>query len=163
MAKQPPAKKKEDAVKVVINNRKARHLYHVMETVEAGLVLKGTEVKSLRGRQANMGDAYALVENGEVWLLNLHINPYEQGNQFNHEPMRKRKLLLHRQDIRRLIGKTREKGLTLVPLRLYFKGGWAKVELALVKGKKTHDKREDIAKRDAERDMARAMRRKGRD
>lgn len=163
MAKQPPAKNTEDAIKVVVSNRKARHLYHVLETVEAGLVLRGTEVKSLRGRLANMGDAYALVENGEVWLLNLHISPYEQGNQFNHEPMRKRKLLLHRRDIRRLIGKTREKGLTLVPLKLYFKGGWAKVELALVKGKKTHDKREDMARRDAEREMARALRRKGRE
>jgi SsrA-binding protein len=110
-----------------------------------------------------MGDAYAVVENGEVWLRNLHISPYEQGNQFNHEPLRKRKLLLHQGDIRRLIGKTQEKGLTLIPLRLYFRKGWAKVELALVKGKKTHDKREAIAKRDADRDMARAMSRKGRE
>ena len=149
-------------IKIVANNRKARHLYHILETLEVGLVLVGTEVKSLRNGKVSMGDAYALVEGGEVWLLNLHIGPYEQGNQFNHEPLRKRKLLLHRRDIRRLIGKTQEKGLTLIPLKLYFRKGWAKVELALVKGKKTHDKREDIAKRDADRDMARAMSRKGR-
>lgn len=166
MAQKPAATKDtqkdtKDAVKVVANNRKARHLYHILETLEAGLVLTGTEVKSLRNGRANLGDAYATVENGEVWLRNLHISPYEQGNQFNHEPLRKRKLLLHRRDIRRLIGKTREKGLTMVPLRLYFRDGWAKVELALVRGKKSHDKREDIAKRDAERDMARALSRKG--
>jgi len=163
VAKKKPPEKNNDGIKMVANNRKARHLYHILETVEAGLVLTGTEVKSLRNGRANMGDAYAVVENGEVWLRNLHISPYEQGNQFNHEPLRKRKLLLHRGDIRRLIGKTQEKGLTLIPLRLYFKKGWAKVELALVKGKKTHDKREDIAKRDADRDMARAMSRKGRE
>ena len=162
MAKKASPQKTNGDIKMVANNRKARHLYHILETVEAGLVLTGTEVKSLRNGRANMGDAYAVVENGEVWLRNLHISPYEQGNQFNHEPLRKRKLLLHRGDIRRLIGKTQEKGLTMVPLRLYFRKGWAKVELALVKGKKTHDKREDIAKRDADRDMARAMSRKGR-
>lgn len=163
MAKKASPKKTDGDIKMVANNRKARHLYHILETVEAGLVLTGTEVKSLRNGRANMGDAYAVVENGEVWLRNLHISPYEQGNQFNHEPLRKRKVLLHKGDIRRLIGKTQEKGLTLIPLRLYFRKGWAKVELALVKGKKTHDKREDIAKRDADRDMARAMSRKGRE
>jgi SsrA-binding protein len=163
VAKKTSPKKTDGDIKMVANNRKARHLYHILETVEAGLVLTGTEVKSLRNGRANMGDAYAVVENGEVWLRNLHISPYEQGNQFNHEPLRKRKVLLHKGDIRRLIGKTQEKGLTLIPLRLYFRKGWAKVELALVKGKKTHDKREDIAKRDADRDMARAMSRKGRE
>lgn len=151
---------KEDGIQPVAQNRKARHLYHILETLEAGLVLTGTEVKSLRDGRANLGDAYATVEGGEVWLHHLHISPYEQGNQFNHEPLRKRKLLLHRRDIRRLVGKTREKGLTLIPLRIYFRNGWAKVELALAKGKRTHDKRDDIAKRDAERDMARAMSRK---
>lgn len=156
------SKESKEEVKVVVNNRKARHLYHIIETVEAGIVLTGTEVKSLRDRKANIGDAYAVVESGEVWLMHLHISPYEQGNQFNHEPLRKRKLLLHRRDIRRLIGKTVEKGLTLIPLRLYFRGGWAKVELALARGKKTHDKRQDIARRDAARDMERALRRKGR-
>lgn len=154
--------KEGGAITVVANNRKARHLYHILDTIEAGLVLIGTEVKSLRDGKANMGDAYAVIEGGEGWLVNLHISPYEKGNRFNHEPLRKRKLLLHRKDIRRLVGKTKEKGLTLVPLRLYFRDGWAKVELALAKGKKSHDKREDIAKRDAERDMARAMSRKGR-
>jgi len=163
VAKKTSPQKTNGDIKMVANNRKARHLYHILETVEAGLVLTGTEVKSLRNGRANMGDAYAVVENGEVWLRNLHISPYEQGNQFNHEPLRKRKVLLHKGDIRRLIGKTQEKGLTLIPLRLYFRKGWAKVELALVKGKKTHDKREDIAKRDADRDMARAMSRKGRE
>lgn len=163
MAKKSSPQSTNGDIKMIANNRKARHLYHILETVEAGMVLTGTEVKSLRGGRANMGDAYAVVENGEVWLRNLHISPYEQGNQFNHEPLRKRKLLLHRDDIRRLIGKTQEKGLTLIPLRLYFRKGWAKVELALVKGKKTYDKRADIAKRDADRDMARAMSRKSRE
>jgi SsrA-binding protein len=144
----------------IVQNRKARHIYHILETLEAGLVLTGTEVKSLRAGKANLVDSYAMVERGQVWLMNLHISPYEQGNQFNHEPKRKRKLLLHRRDIRRLIGKTQEKGLTLIPLSLYFKKGWAKVELALAKGKKLHDKREDVAKRDADREMARAMSRK---
>jgi SsrA-binding protein len=141
----------------IVQNRKARHIYHILETVEAGLVLTGTEVKSLRAGKANLLDSYAMVDRGEVWLMNLHISPYEQGNQFNHEPKRKRKLLLHRRDIQRLIGKSREKGLTLIPLSLYFKKGWAKVELALARGKKLHDKREDMAKRDADREMARAM------
>ena len=163
MAQKGSSTSDDEDVKVIVSNRKARHLYHIMETVEAGLVLTGTEVKSLRDRKASMGDAYAVVEAGEVWLMNLHISPYEQGNQFNHEPLRKRKLLLHRRDIRRLIGKTVEKGLTLIPLRLYFRGGWAKVELALARGKKTHDKRQDIARRDADRDMERALRRKGRE
>lgn len=144
----------------IVQNRKARHLYHILETIEAGLVLTGTEVKSLRAGKANLVDSYAMVDRGEVWLMNLHISPYEQGNQFNHEPKRKRKLLLHRRDIRRLIGKTREKGLTLIPISLYFKKGWAKVELALARGKKLHDKREDVAKRDADREMARAMSKK---
>jgi SsrA-binding protein len=143
--------------KLVANNRKARHLYHILETLEVGLVLTGTEVKSLREGKVNLGDAYATVDGEEVWLLNLHISQYAQGNRFNHEALRKRKLLLNRREIRRLIGKTREKGLTLVPLRIYFKGGWAKVELALARGKKSHDKREDIARRDADRDIARAM------
>jgi SsrA-binding protein len=153
--------KENGTIKIVAQNRKARHLYHVLDTLEAGLVLVGTEVKSLRAGKASLGDAYAIIEAGEAWLLHLHIAAYEQGNRFNHDPLRKRKLLLQRRDIRRLIGKTREKGLTLIPLRLYFRDGWAKVELALARGKKTHDKREDIARRDAERDMARAMSRKG--
>lgn len=155
-----PGPRAADEIKIVAQNRKARHLYHILESVEAGLVLTGTEVKSLRNGRANLGDAYAVIEDGEAWLLNLHVSPYEQGNRANHEPLRRRKLLLSRREIRRLTGKTREKGLTLVPLRIYFKGGWAKVELGLAKGKKAHDKRDDMAKRDAEREMARAMSRK---
>ena len=157
---QASADSSRDEIRVVATTRKARHLYHVLETVEAGLVLTGTEVKSLREGKANLGDAYALVEGGEVWLYNFHISPYAQGNRYNPDPLRKRKLLLQRKEIRRLIGKTREKGLALVPLRVYFRGGWAKVELALARGKKAHDKREDMARRDAEREMARAMRRR---
>ena len=146
----------------VAQNRKARYLYHILETLEAGLVLTGTEVKSLRAGKASLTDAYAMVDRGEVWLMNLHISPYEQGNQFNHVPKRRRKLLVHHRDIQRLIGKTREKGLTLVPLSIYFKKGWAKVEIALAKGKKSYDKREDVAKRDADREIARALSRKRR-
>jgi SsrA-binding protein len=157
VAEKSPAPKDGGEIQPIARNRKARHLYHVLETIEAGLVLTGTEVKSLRAGKANLGDAYAVVEGNEAWLVHLHISPYDQGNQFNHDPLRKRKLLLHRKDLRRLVGKTREKGLTLIPLSLYFKGGWAKVEIALAKGKKAYDKRDDIAKRDAERDMARAM------
>jgi SsrA-binding protein len=160
--KEPARARKEPARALVAQNRKARHLYHILETFEAGLVLSGTEVKSLRGGKASLVDAYAVIERGEAWLLNLHISPYEQGNQFNHEPRRKRKLLLHRREILRLIGKTREKGLTLVPLRVYFEKGWAKVELALARGKKSYDKRDDIAKREADREIARAVRGRGR-
>jgi SsrA-binding protein len=156
------AAKNDPARAPVAQNRKARYLYHILETFEAGIVLTGTEVKSLRDGKASLVDAYALIEREEAWLLNLHIAPYEQGNQFNHEPRRKRKLLLHRREILRLIGKTREKGLTLVPLRLYFHEGWAKVEIALAKGKKSFDKRDDIAKREADREIARAMRGRGR-
>ncbi len=158
--KSPRAK---DEIRMVAQNRKARHFYHVLETFEAGLVLGGTEVKSLRNGRANLGDAYAVIEDGEAWILNLHISPYEQGNRFNHEPLRRRKLLLSRREIHRLLGKTRESGLTLVPLALYFRGGWAKIQIALAKGKKAHDKREDMARRDAEREIARAMSRKGRE
>jgi SsrA-binding protein len=158
-----PSSSKDDAIQPIARNRKARHLYHILETMEAGLVLTGTEVKSLRAGKANLGDAYAVIEGNEAWLLHLHISPYEQGNQFNHDPLRKRKLLLSRADLRRLVGKTREKGLTLVPLSLYFRRGWAKVEIALARGKREYDKREDISKREAQRDMARAMSRKRRD
>lgn len=146
------------AEKTVCQNRKARHDYHILETYEAGMALKGTEVKSLRAGRANLKDSYARVENGELWLENMHISPYEQGNRFNHDPKRARKLLMHKSEIMRLWGKTREKGLALVPLRVYFRDGRAKVELALAKGKKLYDKREDIARRDAEREIARIAR-----
>src|SRR5687767_15912935 len=142
----------------VARNKRARHDYHILETWEAGVVLSGTEVKSLRQGKANLTDAYATVRDGEVFLLNLHISPYEQGNQFNHEPTRTRKLLLHRKEIRRLIGAVEREGLTLVPLELYFKRGRAKVAIALAKGKKLHDKRADLRKKDDEREMARAVR-----
>jgi len=151
------AENKEE-VKSVARNKRARHDYHILETWEAGLVLTGTEVKSLRDGKANLSDAYGIVNDGEVYLLNLHISPYEQGNYFNHEPTRTRKLLLHRKEIRKLIGAVEREGLTLVPLELYFKRGKAKVAIALGKGKKLHDKRADLRKKDDEREMARAAR-----
>ncbi len=140
---------------VVTTNRKARHEYFILETYEAGIVLRGTEVKSLRNGDANLNDSYALVKNGEVWILNMHISPYEQGNINNHDPRRDRKLLLAKKEIRRLIGKTAEKGLTLIALRVYFKNGRAKLELGLAKGKKLYDKREDLKRRQHEREMER--------
>ena len=144
----------------IARNRRARHEYHILETWEAGIALTGTEVKSLRNGKANLTDAFGIVKDGEVYLLNLHIAPYEQGNQFNHEPTRTRKLLLHRREIRRLIGSVERQGLTLVPLELYFKRGRAKVALALGKGKKEHDKRDDQRKRDDEREIARHLTRR---
>ena len=154
---------REHGRKVIASNRRARHDYTVIDSYECGIVLVGTEVKSLRQGKASMADAYASVEHGEVWLRNLHIPEYEQGTWTNHEPRRPRKLLLHRDQISRLTGKSREGGLTLVPLSLYFSDGKVKVELALARGKKTHDKRQDLARRDAQREMARAAgrRRKG--
>ncbi|MFN2397642.1 MAG: SsrA-binding protein SmpB [Gemmatimonadaceae bacterium] len=142
----------------IARNKRARHDYHILETWETGIVLTGTEVKSLRNGKANLADSYAIIRDGEVQLLNLHIARYEQGNQFNHEPTRTRKLLLHRREIRRLIGGVERDGLTLIPLELYFKRGIAKVTLALGKGKKLHDKRADQRRRDDEREMARAVR-----
>ena len=147
-----------DPVKVVAENRKARHDFFIEETYEAGLVLTGTEVKSLRVGKANLRDSYARVENGEVHIHNLHISPYEQGNRFNHDPLRVRKVLLNRYEINKLIGATQQKGLTLIPLKIYFKRGLAKMELALAKGKKLHDKRDDIAERDAKREIELAFR-----
>lgn len=143
--------------RVVTENRKARHLYHILETHEVGIVLQGTEVKSLRAGKANLQDSYARVENGELFLYNMHISPYEQGNRFNHDPKRTRKLLMHKQEINRLQGQSQEKGLTLVPLKIYFKNGKAKVALAVARGKKLHDKRRDIAARHAKREMERAL------
>ena len=153
----PKAEDKPE-VESIARNKRARHDYHVLETWEAGIALTGTEVKSLRGGKANLTDAYGIVKDGEVYLLNLHISPYEQGNVFNHDPTRTRKLLLHRREIRRMIGAVERQGLTLVPLELYFKHGKAKVALALAKGKQAHDKRDDLRKKDDEREMARALR-----
>jgi SsrA-binding protein len=138
-------------------NRKARHEYSIIQTYEAGLILRGTEVKSLRQGKANLIDSYGNIKNGEAWLIGAHIGIYEQGNINNHDPLRDRKLLLNKSEIRKLIGKVKEKGLTLVPLRLYFKDGLAKVELALAKGKKVYDKREAIAKHDFQRDQERRI------
>jgi SsrA-binding protein len=142
----------------IARNKRARFDYHFLETFEAGVALTGTEVKSLRTGKANIGDAFGVVRDGQVYLLNAHIPPYEQGGYVNHEPTRTRKLLLHRREIRRLIGAVEREGLTLVPLELYFKRGIAKVSMALAKGKKVHDKRETQKQRDAEREMARVGR-----
>ena len=143
------------SIKMITQNRKARHDYQIMETWEAGLVLQGTEVKSLRAAKANLKDSYARIERGEVFLYQFHISPYEKGGYANHDPLRPRKLLLNKREIRKLTGRVEEKGLTLVPLKVYFKRGKAKVEIALARGKKTYDRREDIARRDAHRDMER--------
>jgi SsrA-binding protein len=148
---------KERGRKVIASNRKARHTYSILDTFEAGIALQGTEVKSLRLGRASLVDAFATVEDGEVWLRNLHIAEYTQGSWTNHEPRRTRKLLLHRSEIERLIGKIREGGLTLVPLAMYFADGKVKVELALARGKKTYDKRADLAKRDSDREIAKAI------
>jgi SsrA-binding protein len=146
-----------DQEKNITVNRKARHEYTILQTIEAGIVLVGTEVKSLRQGKANLVDGYAKIENGELWLVNANISEYTQGNINNHDPRRERKLLLNKSEIRKLIGKTKEKGLTLIPLRLYFKNGKVKVELALAKGKKVYDKRRDIAKKDFQREQERRI------
>lgn len=147
----------------VARNPKATHDYHILETWEAGLVLTGTEVKSLRSGKASIKEGFARLANDEVFLEGVNITPYAQGNRYNHDPMRSRKLLLKRREIERLIGAVEQKGLTLVPLELYFRHGVAKVTLALGRGKKYHDRREDLKKRDAERDVARALAHRGRE
>jgi SsrA-binding protein len=149
-----------DARKSVARNRSARHDYHILERFEAGLVLTGTEVKSLREGKANIADGYGMIRQGELYLQNAHIAPYGSGGYVNHDPLRARKLLLHRREIRRLIGAVERQGLTLIPLELYFTRGRAKVTVALAKGKKLHDKRDDARRREAEREMERSFRRK---
>jgi SsrA-binding protein len=161
MSERPAAESARPERVPVARNPKATHDYHILETWEAGLVLTGTEVKSLRAGKASIKEAFGLVRNGEVWLEGLHITPYEQGNRWNHEPVRTRKLLLHRREINRLIGAVERGGLTLVPLELYFRKGHAKITLALARGKKAHDKREDLKRRIADREMARALAGKG--
>jgi len=146
---------RETGRKPITSNRRARHEYAILETYEAGIVLTGTEVKSLRQGRASMTDAFATIDGGEVHLRNLHIPEYTQGTWTNHAPRRMRTLLMHRQEIDKLVGKTKESGLTLVPLQLYFSDGKVKVELALARGKRTYDKRQDLAKRDAQREIAR--------
>jgi SsrA-binding protein len=143
--------------KLIVDNRRARHDYHFLEKVEAGLVLTGTEVKSLRDGRASLQQAYAEVRDGEAWLVGAHISVYEQGSIANHDPDRERKLLLHRKEVESLAAKVRERGLTLVPTRLYFRDGRVKAELALARGKEVRDKRRDIATREAQRDMERAL------
>ncbi|TCS78981.1 SsrA-binding protein SmpB [Pectinatus cerevisiiphilus] len=148
---------KNSKIKIVCENRKARHDYFIHETFEAGLALVGTEVKSLRAGRANLKDSFAFIRNGEAVLENVHISPYEHGNIFNHDPLRTRKLLLHKAEITRLFSKTKEKGLTLIPLKIYFARGKAKVELALASGKKNYDKRQAIAEKTAKREIDRAL------
>ena len=144
--------------RAIATNRRARHEYSILETYEAGLALRGTEVKSLRAGLVNFKDSYATVRNGEVWLLGCHINPYSHGTDANHDPERDRKLLLHAKEISRLAGKVAERGLTLIPLKLYFKSGRAKLELGLGRGKKLHDKRSTLREREVKREMDRAAR-----
>jgi len=157
MAQRAEKTEKAESKRIPIaRNKRASHDYHILDTWEAGVVLTGSEVKSLRNGRANIGDAYAILRDGEVYLINLHISPYEQASYFNHEPTRTRKLLLHKKEIKRMIGSVERQGLTLIPLELYFKKGKAKVALGLGKGKKLHDKRADLRKKDDEREMARA-------
>jgi SsrA-binding protein len=148
---------REKGRKVVASNRKARHNYAILDTYEAGISLTGTEVKSLRAGRASLVDAFAQVKNGEIYLYGMHIPEYAQGTWTNHEPRRARKLLLKRMEIDRLMGKVQESGLTLVPLAVYFSDGWAKIEIGLARGKRSYDKRQDLAKRDADREITRAM------
>ena len=148
----------EGGDRTIATNRRARHEYHILETVEAGLVLRGTEVKSLRAGEVTFKDSYATIRNGEGWLLGCHINPYSHGTDANHDPERDRKLLLHRKELGRLSAKIAERGLTLIPLRMYFKGGRAKIELGLGRGKKLHDKRATLRDRDQRREMDQAAR-----
>ncbi|MGY6530291.1 MAG: SsrA-binding protein SmpB [Cyanobacterium sp.] len=147
-------------IKVISDNRQARYLYEILDTYEAGIQLGGTEVKSVRAGKVNLRDGYCLIRNGEAWLMNVHIAPHQTAGQyFNHEPKRDRKLLLHKKEINKLIGLLEQQGLTLVPLKMYLKGDWIKINLGLGKGKKLHDKRETIKRRDDERQMARMMKR----
>ncbi len=149
----------DDEQHLIATNRRARHEYHIEETYEAGVALMGTEVKTLRERRVSLQEAFARVEGGEVWLYHMHIPPYEAGNIFNHDPLRRRKLLLHRSEIRRLFAKAQQKGYTLIPLRVYFRHGVAKIELGVARGKKQYDKRESVARRDALREIDKAVKR----
>lgn len=148
--------------RLIAENRRAFHEYHILDRVEAGLALTGTEVKSLRMGKVSLLDSFARVENGEVWVYHMHIAVYAMGNRYNHEPMRPRKLLLHRAEINKLIGKTKEKGLTLIPIKLYWHGDWAKMELALAKGKQLFDKRDALAAKESKRDIERALKERSR-
>ncbi|MFJ7470544.1 SsrA-binding protein SmpB [Peribacillus frigoritolerans] len=144
--------------KQLAQNKKAYHDFFIEQTFEAGIVLKGTEIKAIRAARVNLKDAFAKIENGEIYLYNMHVSPYEQGNQFNHDPLRTRKLLLHKKEISKLIGETKVTGYTIVPLKMYLKNGFAKVLIGLGKGKKQYDKRDDLKKKEAKRDIERAFR-----
>jgi len=144
--------------KVIAQNKKAYHDYFIEDTYEAGIVLQGTEIKSIRAGRVNLKDAFAKIQKGEVFLHNMHISPYEQGNRYNHDPLRTRKLLLHKREIQKLIGITKEQGYSLIPLKIYLKNGYSKVLLGLAKGKKKYDKREDIKRKEAKREVERAFR-----
>ncbi|KKK39409.1 single-stranded DNA-binding protein [Mesobacillus campisalis] len=144
--------------KTVAQNKKAYHDYFIEETFETGIVLQGTEIKSIRAGKVNLKESYARIRDGEVFLYGMHVSPYEQGNRYNHDPLRERKLLMHRREISKLIGETKEIGYALVPLKIYLKNGYAKVLLGLAKGKKKYDKREDLKKKEAKRDIERAFR-----
>ncbi len=148
-------------MRIIAQNRKARHDYDILETYEAGIVLQGSEIKSVRDGRVNLKDSYAKVRDGELWLYDMHISPYDKASYFNHDPLRPRKLLLHRKEINRLMGKVQERGLTLIPLKIYINDrGWAKVELALARGRKLHDKRKKIIEREIRRELERALRRR---
>ncbi len=148
---------KMKGIKVLADNRKAYHNYHMLEKMEAGIELFGTEVKSLRQGNFSLGDSYAQVKNGELWLINMHISPYEEGNRFNREPLRDRKLLMHKREIMRLFGQVKQEGLTLIPTKIYLKNGLVKVEIALAKGKRDYDKRRTLMERDTDKAMRRAV------
>jgi SsrA-binding protein len=149
------------STKTVATNRKATHEYHILDTYEAGIALQGSEIKSIRAGKISLAQAYVTVDNGEAWLLNAHIATYDQASHYNHDPLRPRKLLLHRSELHRMWNDVRQKGATIIPLRVYLKHGLAKVEIAVAKGKKLYDKRAEIAKRDTERDIERQLRRRG--
>ena len=151
------AKKSSPKDKPLAQNKKASHDYHILDTIEAGIVLTGTEIKSIRAARINLKDGFAQIKNGEAWLMNVHISLYDQGNQFNHDPLRNRKLLLHKKQINQLAGEISKKGVTLVPLKVYIKNGFAKVLLGLAQGKHDYDKRESIKKRDQEREIRRTL------
>lgn len=146
-----------EGIKVISENRKAYHDYFIEERVEAGIILTGTEIKSIRNGKVNLKDSYAHLNNGEIWVNQMHISAYEQGNRFNHDPLRQRKLLLHRSEINKLVGKIQQQGLTLIPLKIYLKKGLAKVELAVCQGKKNYDKRQSLAEREGKREIERAL------
>lgn len=146
-----------EGIKVVSENHKAFHDYFIEDRIEAGIILTGTEIKSIRNGRVNLKDSYAHLDNGEVWVYQMHISPYEQGNRFNHDPLRPRKLLLHRSEISKLVGKIQQQGLTLIPIKIYLKKGLAKVELGVAQGKKNYDKRQALAEREGKRDIERAL------